>query len=181
MKRTGATAVVFGLLFLGVSCRQPEKLFDDTRSFAALGGGTAFSLAAVPLTVKAVVVNFFAPDCPPCEKEIPALKAFYEAHKQDTAVSFISIGSSLRAVGANAAAAPGRDEINKELEVFIRRFAVNYPQHTADAADLVSWRVTGFPETFIFARTPAGFKLKRKFISEITRESLENELSRIGH
>lgn len=137
MRRTVVRLVVFGLFFLVISCRQPEKLFDDTRSFAALGSGTAFSLATVTPAVKAVVVNFFAPDCPPCEKEIPALKAFYEAHKHDSAVLFVSIGSSLRAVGVNSAAAPGRDEIAKELEAFIHRFAVTYPQHIAGAADLV--------------------------------------------
>ncbi|GAB4444271.1 MAG: hypothetical protein OHK0011_26400 [Turneriella sp.] len=159
------------------ACRQRERLLNETTIFPALSGQGQFQLSAVDPRIAKVVVNFFAPDCPPCEKEIPALKEFYQAHAAETNLLFVSVGSSLKAVGgSDNVKAPSDSEIRSEISNFIGKFAVNYPQYVAGNAELASWRVTGFPETFIFVRDGMAWKLRRKFISEITRENLENEL-----
>jgi len=158
-------------------CRPAERLLDDATVFPALAGQGQFELRAIEPRIQKVVVNFFAPDCPPCEKEIPALKLFYSAHAGEKDFLFVSIGSSLKAVGTgDTAKAPTDAEIRAELVQFASRFALDYPQYVAGTFELASWRVTGFPETFIFVRDATAWKLKRKFISEITRENLENEL-----
>lgn len=165
--------VVFGVA--ATACKSHEKFIDDARSFAALSGGARFALNAVNPQVKKVVVNFFAPDCPPCEKEVPALKAFYAAHAADAELLFVSIGSSLKAIG-NPGGAPTDIELRSEVKNFVTQFALPYPQYVATGDDLRSWRITGFPETFVFVRAQEGWKLRRKFISEVSREVLENEL-----
>ncbi len=157
------------------ACRPQEKLIDETIIFPSLAGQGVFQLNSVEPSIQKVVVNFFAPDCPPCEKEIPALKAFYRAHAADRDLLFVSIGSSLRAVGTTASALPDA-EIRAELSRFAGKFALDYPQYVADGTALAAWRVTGFPETFVFTRDGIKWKLKRKFISEISQENLENEL-----
>jgi len=162
---------------LASACRPAEKLLNDAIIFPELSGQGQFQLGAVEPRIQKVVVNFFAPDCPPCEKEIPALKQFYQAHSGDRDLLFVSIGSSLKAVGtAYPSKAPQDAEIRAEISNFIRKFAVDYQQYVAGGAELAAWRVTGFPETFVFVREGITWKLKRKFISEITRENLENEL-----
>lgn len=178
--RTGLIPCVSGALLCALllpACRPKEKLIEERTVFRALSGTQSFQLAAVEPHVKKIVVNFFAPDCPPCEKELPALKQFHRAHAQDPDLLFVSIGSSLRAVGtADASAAPSNAELDSEIRKFIAKFSVDYPQYVAGSAELAAWRVTGFPETFVFIREGSAWKLKRKFISEITRENLENEL-----
>ncbi|MFZ5629078.1 MAG: TlpA disulfide reductase family protein [Spirochaetota bacterium] len=165
------------IVLLLAACRPREKLLNDATVFPALSGQGQFQLSAVDPRIAKVVVNFFAPDCPPCEKELPALKQFYQAHAADKDMLFVSIGSSLRAIGnPDAGKAPADSEIRSEISRFIRKFAVNYPQFMAGGTELAAWRVTGFPETFVFVREGIAWKLKRKFISEITRENLEYEL-----
>ncbi|HRP68639.1 MAG TPA: hypothetical protein PLY93_03840, partial [Turneriella sp.] len=67
-------AALFLVFTVFLTCRSPEKLLDTDRSFAPLVDGGAFTLKALPPIVQKVVVNFFAPHCPPCEKEVPELK-----------------------------------------------------------------------------------------------------------
>lgn len=175
--RSSALLMIATCALLLSACRQREKLLNETTVFPALSGQGQFQLSAVEPAIRKIVVNFFAPDCPPCEKELPALKQFYQAHAADQHLLFVSIGSSLKAVGnTDSSQAPSGAEIRSEISNFIRKFAVNYPQYVAGGAELASWRVTGFPETFVLAREGTKWKLKRKFISEITREHLENEL-----
>lgn len=164
-------------LFVIFACRPREKLLDESVVFPALSGKGQFQLNAVEPRMEKVVVNFFAPDCPPCEKELPALKEFYQAHAADSGLLFVSVGSSLKAIGSsNSSWLPSDSEIRAGISSFIRRFDVNYPQYVAGSNELAAWRVTGFPETFIFVREGNAWKLRRKFISEVSREHLENEL-----
>lgn len=169
------TLFVPTLLIMAVSCKSRERFIDDARRFSALSGPGYFQLDTVDAQVKRIVVNFFAPDCPPCEKEIPALKAFYAAHAADSDLLFISIGSSLKAIDSQMGALTDI-ELRAEVKNFATKYALPYPQYIASSSDLRSWRVTGFPETFVFERSVSGWKLRRKFISEVSREVLENEL-----
>lgn len=153
-----------------------EQFVDVKRVFPGFGGAEDFSLSKLPQDTKHIVVNFYAPDCPPCENEIPALKAFHKAQKSNTSLRFVSIASSLRAVNLTEKETLARAEIVKEAERFSEKYALSYPQQSADAHDLVSWRVTGFPETFVFKRQGSRFVLAQKFISEISETSLNEAI-----
>ena len=174
-----AIVSVFFLLALS-ACRKTETFIEEERRFAPLDAPGMFSLQELPKELHQVVVNFFAPDCPPCEKEIPALRKFYDKYKPQSSVGFFAIGSSLKAVEQNPK--PGKDPpltretIRSELVAFAKKFSLPYPQYLADGEDLRAWRITGFPETFVFTRSGGGWLLKRKIISEVTFEDLEREL-----
>ncbi len=73
---------------------------EDTKSQAAQAdairkiGQAAFFDPAVafvtgPADAKATLVEFYDYDCPYCKASLPAVKKFYEAHKNDTRFSFI--------------------------------------------------------------------------------------------
>lgn len=172
--------VVAACLFAFCSCRRSEKLLDEKQRFAALNDASAFSLAEVSEGIHRLVVNFYAPDCPPCENEVPALRSFYEKYRNDKTLRFVSIGSNLRAIEQtpNSGKDPPLDytQIRAELSLFAKKFSLAWPQFAADGAALKSWRVTGFPETFIFTRQSKSLILQRKFISEISLDTLEREL-----
>jgi thiol-disulfide isomerase/thioredoxin len=177
-----AALIASALLLAALSaCRKSEAFVDEERRFESLETGIGFSLQAAPKEIQKLIVNFFAPDCPPCEKEVPALKKFYQKYRQNPTVGFFAVGSSLKAVEQNPK--PGKDPpltretIRSELLAFDKKFAPAYPQYLAEGADLKAWRVTGFPETFIFIRYQGGWQFKKKIISEISFELLEGELN----
>jgi protein-disulfide isomerase len=47
------------------------------------------AFVAGPVNAKATLIEFFDYNCPYCRASIPALKRYYEAHKNDTRFSFI--------------------------------------------------------------------------------------------
>ncbi|AFM13357.1 TlpA family protein disulfide reductase [Turneriella parva] len=166
------------------ACKAKETFVDEQQAFKALAGDGSFSLASVAPEVQTVVFNFYAPDCPPCEKEVPALKAFAQKYAAARNLRFVAVGSSLRAVAQDKEPAQGAvtlNEIVSELNAFSRKFNLGYPQYIAEAAQLKSWRVTGFPETFVFQRVAGRWQLDRKYISEITFDQLEQVTGGIRH
>lgn len=171
--------IALALLFCS-GCRKKESLVDTELRFTALEDGTEFSLQEIPNSIHKLMVNFYAPDCPPCEKEIGALKKFHEKYRENSSVGFIAIGSSLKAIDVNPR--PGKDpplsiaDIKKDLVDFKKKYSITYPQFIAESQALTAWRVTGFPETFIFIRRDNRLELTKKIISEVTLDILENEL-----
>ncbi len=170
--------IVSFLVISGLTgCKRAETFIDETRRFEAAGKGLQFSLDTVPKEIHKLIVNFYAPDCPPCEKEIPALKKFYEKYRTQTSVGFVAVGSSLKAVEQNPR--PGKDppltreQILSELAAFNVKYSPPWPQYLADSTDLKTWRITGFPETFLFERRNGRWVLQKKIISEISFEILE--------
>lgn len=176
-----------GILFLialsfllGAGCRRTEVFVDEATVFSALAGGSEFSLVNTADEIRYVVLNFYAPDCPPCEKEVPALRAFAARHRSDATIRFVAIGSSLRAIGQDVEGSKSVisfDEIKRELQQFSKKFSIDYAQYVADAAALKAWRITGFPETFVFRREGKHWQLVRKYISEISLDELERVTS----
>lgn len=165
------------------ACKKSETFIDEERRFEAFDPGTEFSLASAPKEIQRLIVNFFAPDCPPCEKEIPALRKFYEKYRETSDIGFVAIGSSLKAIEQNPK--PGKDppmtkeQIKEEIAAFGKKFPQPYRRHVATAEDLKAWRITGFPETFVFIRDGKRWRLSKKIISEVTLEDLERELKGI--
>ena len=73
-----------------------EDLRQQTAQTAAMKklGQDAFFDPAVafvtgPADAKATLVEFYDYDCPYCRASLPAMRKFYEAHKNDTRFSFI--------------------------------------------------------------------------------------------
>lgn len=161
-------------------CKKKETLVDPETRFTALEEGKEFSLQDIPFTIQKLIVNFYAPDCPPCEKEIGALRKFHDKYRESSSIGFIAIGSSLKAVDQNPK--PGKDpplsitDIRKDLLDFKKKFSITYPQFIAGSQALTAWRVTGFPETFVFMRRNNRLELTKKIISEVTLDVLESEL-----
>lgn len=170
------------VLLSATHCRPKEQFIDQGQVFKALAGESKFSMAAVDAEARFLVLNFYAPDCPPCEKEVPALKKFAAKYAADKEIRFVAIGSSLRAIAQDNDSQKGavtHNEIVSDLNLFSRKFNLSYPQFIAEAEQLKSWRVTGFPETFVFERIAGKWQLARKYISEITFEQLEQVTSGI--
>ncbi|MBV6494164.1 MAG: hypothetical protein LDLANPLL_02190 [Turneriella sp.] len=173
---------LWGLVFVFstlVTCTPREKFVDTERVFFSFDKKSSFALKNLPNHLQTIIVNFYAPRCPPCENEVPALKKFYKEYEKNSAVGFFAIGSSLTAVDAAPSETVPREPIEaivEELKKFTYKFSLPYPQYLATPADLKAWRVTGFPETFVFSRTDGKWLLRRKFVSEVTFENLVEQV-----
>lgn len=175
--------ILLSILLAAGACNKLETLVDENQKFAALDGASEFMLASVPLSVQKLVVNFYAPDCPPCEKELPALKKFSAFAAKGRSVVFVSIGSSLQAIAGSSTSGsdpPSAADIKRGLEAFRKKFALNYPQYIAPPAALKAWRITGYPETFIFQRLNGKLILEKKIISEVNFELLAGDDGKRG-
>ena len=148
-----------------LSC-QGRAYFNQSVEFPALNTKATFSIASAREDI--LVLNFFAPDCPPCIEEMPALKKFNQNLPND--LTFIGIGSVLEAVGEKL---PSTDpEVVNRVKKFKQEYRVAYPVFLAGSDHLESLKVTGFPETLIFKREKDGYQLRRRHLSAITYEEL---------
>jgi cytochrome c biogenesis protein CcmG/thiol:disulfide interchange protein DsbE len=91
----GAVLVCFGVL-LAVMYRDEETVPRLVQEHAAAPKYTltkldGSKLDSTDLKGKTVVVNFWNTWCIPCQREEPALKAFYAAHKDDPDFAMIGI------------------------------------------------------------------------------------------
>ncbi|MCS6984519.1 MAG: TlpA family protein disulfide reductase [Leptospiraceae bacterium] len=158
------------LVLFGVHCRG-ESFIDEEAYFPALGQEGGFRLKEA--SYQELVVNFFAPHCPPCIEELPELRAFFKNATPHR--GFLAIGSTLEALQD-----PERGtlaHISGEVENFVKEHNLNYPVYLADHENLKSWNIRGFPETFVFMRERNNYILKRKFISAVKLNQLEDYLS----
>ncbi|MDH5720159.1 MAG: TlpA family protein disulfide reductase [Spirochaetia bacterium] len=174
---------IFAIIILGLTCKQENKAFlwrGNVNLPLAYKGSSAdaetppvFNMQSVSKDKKILILNFFAPDCPPCIEELPDLKAYYNEYKSKyNDVEFRVVGSLLSSVA-------GEDDGNKELisaELlkFINKHNISYPVYLATKKDLDEFNITGYPETFIFFRDKnKEWYLKRKYISAIKKSDLE--------
>lgn len=88
----------------------------------------------------ALIVNFFNSWCVPCKEEEPALKAFYERHRDDPDFAFVGIV---------------RDDTERAIRDWARDRAIQWPVLLDPGARAsVEFATQGQPETF--AITPDG-------------------------
>jgi cytochrome c biogenesis protein CcmG/thiol:disulfide interchange protein DsbE len=116
--------------------------------------GSALSLSE--LRGQVTVVNFWSPECAPCEEEIPDLQAVWEEYRSQGVV-FLGISFP---------------ELEAGVEDMIADLGVTYP----NALDLVApaqYRITGIPETFVI--DPQG-RVAYVHIGPVTAQRLRAEL-----
>jgi peroxiredoxin len=108
---------------------------------------------------KWLIINYWATWCKPCYQEIPALNAFYAAHKNKDVVMF----------GVSYDQAPPEQVAN-----LIKHMGVQFPTLTTDpAAQLGIKDVAGLPATFVVGTDG---KLKQVLLGVQTQESLERAI-----
>lgn len=155
--------VLLCLLFL--SC-QERAYFNPAVEFPSLNQKSTFSISSAKEDI--LIINFFAPDCPPCIDEMPALKKY--SQNLPKGVAFVGIGSVLEAVGEKLKSTD--TEVIKRVKMFKDEYKVAYPVFLAGSDQLESLKVTGFPETLIFKYEVDGYQLKRRHLSAISYEEL---------
>jgi len=130
-------------------------------SLPVMGEQGEVSLSA--LRGKIVIVDFWATWCVPCEFQVPALNAFWDAHREDSdlRVYGISIDSEAPSVVAQWASEKG----------------VRYPILLAGDDELArNFGATGFPTIFVI--DPDG-RVDSSHIGLIERDVLEETVSRL--
>ncbi len=123
----------------------------------ALGGGRGPLAGGRPS-----VVNFWAPWCPPCNEELPALVDL--AERYDGEIDFVGVSIEL-------------DDLDSVREA-VDRFGIRYPQFLMDeqvmAAFFGSELELALPSTFVFDR---GGRLRRVFRGAVTGADLDGLLA----
>ena len=108
------------------------------------------------------VVNFWAPWCPPCNEELPALVDL--AERYDGEIDFVGVSIEL-------------DDLDSVREA-IERFGIRYPQFLMDEHVMTAFFGSEFelalPSTFVFDR--AG-RLRRVFRGAVTEAELDGLLA----
>ena len=170
--------VLIGNLF---TC-QPQKLFLQP-SFAfqnliSQNKQAHFSLDSIPFDIKFLIINFFAPDCLPCIKELPTLTKFYRQLLLGKSKSFfLGVGSTVDNINSDTVS--NIDAIRQQVSKFTKQHRLKYPVYLADFSILKTFKLTGFPETFIFKRVQGNyFHLHRKFVGQVTQEDLKQYVFR---
>ncbi|HPU85875.1 MAG TPA: TlpA disulfide reductase family protein [Candidatus Latescibacteria bacterium] len=85
---------------------------------------------------RVVMVNFWAPWCPPCREELPDLVGLYEANR----------GKGFELLGVFVSGDPG------EVDQMVRQHGIDYPVLTGDESVARAWLVNGIPTTYIIDR-----------------------------
>ena len=158
------------------------KYFEPRFDFPELVGtkiGGVFHLSQLPEEVDYLILNFYAPDCPPCIEELPELEKLYlEISSPRKDVHFLGIASTLDSISKETDPPPvtkgnSFEPLIDSIFRFKTRYRLKYKIYLADTKILRSFRITGFPETMIFKREGKSFILIRKFISAIKLEDIK--------
>ena len=135
----------------------PDFTFPLYSGGEFLGGAETVSLS--DLRGKAVVVNFWAPLCPPCRAEMPDFEALWqELPSEDVVFLGVDVGP-YTGLGDRASAVQ-----------FLEEIGVTYPTGQAATAEVVrDYQVLGMPTTAFIGRDG---RLVRKWTGSISEERL---------
>jgi len=122
--------------------------------------GSTFSLS--DQRGKAVVLNFWASWCPPCEEEAPDLQAVWEEYGEK-GVAFVGIAY--------------KDE-DAAVRDFLAGHGITYPVGLDPTGQIASlYGITGVPETFVL---DAEGRVVRFYIGPVTADQLRADLAGLG-
>ena len=136
---------------LGARADKPQAPLAPDFTLARLDGGE-FHLAEQ--RGKVVVLNFWAPSCPPCRQEMPAIQQLWEAQQERDVVL---VGVGLLGFGAGLSGPEGDTE--EDMRAFAQEVGVTYPLVADTGAVAQEYGVSGLPTT-VFV-TPEGRILRR--------------------
>ena len=158
-------------------CKKVEYLNLDYSYQAIDKNEVAFNLNNLS-NGEVFIINFFAPNCPPCITELPELRRFYDQVKSESGIRLIAIGSLQEVAAHNLGATVGEQflefaEIKKQVTQFSLKYKSDYPVYLSNAHGLKAMRVSKFPETLVFYKTDKGYSLRRKFTGAIKAKDLQ--------
>ncbi|MFA5033547.1 MAG: TlpA disulfide reductase family protein [bacterium] len=127
---------------------------------------TLYSLDSTEYTLseqtgKVVFVNFWAPWCPPCRAEIPALIELYEKYKDK---GFLILGI-------------GMDK-EKALKDYVQKNGIKHPVLIGNEEVAKNYSIRGIPTTYILDKQGKIVTQHTGFGKE-TAEQLESELTKL--
>lgn len=109
-----------------------------------------------------LIVNYWAPWCPPCLEEMPALETFYDAHRQH-GVMVIGVAVQYETV--------------KSVTDFVQDMLVSYPIVLGESQVQAIQRPEVLPTTYIYRPDGRLYQIKRGAVS---RQWLEQLLGNAG-
>ena len=159
-------------------CKKVEYLNLDYSYQAIDQNEVAFKLNSPSNGEMILIINFFAPNCPPCITELPELRRFYDQVKSESGTKLIAIGSLQEIAAHNLGATVDEQllefaEIKKQVTQFSLKYKTDYPVYLSNAQGLKAMRVSKFPETLVFYKTDKGYSLRRKFTGAIKAKDLQ--------
>ena len=118
------------------------------------------SVSLADLRGKAVVVNFWASYCVPCQKEAPLLERVWNDYR-DRGVIFLGVNTE--------------DPLKEALDYLVK-YGVTYPNAPDQGGRMENaYRITGIPETFVINTQG---EIVRHFLSEPNERELRNAIER---
>jgi len=112
-------------------------------------------------TNKALIVDFFATWCPPCQAEIPGFIALQDQYK-DKGVEIIGVSVDTGGAGL--------------VENFAKDKGINYPVYLAEPDVAMKYGIRGIPDTHIYA--PNG-KLYKRHVGYTEKEEFEKQINEL--
>ena len=130
-------------------------------------GGEDVNLYDLLQQDKPIVLNFWAPLCPPCRSEMPELQDFYDENKSKVLVLGVDVGPL---VGMGSL---------EEGRAMILELGINYPSGTTlDADTMNKYKVLGMPSTYFINPNGSLYKtwvgvLDKNILTSITENMLK--------
>lgn len=109
---------------------------------------------------RVVMVNFWAPWCPPCREELPDLVGLYEANR----------GKGFELLGVFVSGDPG------EVDQMVRQHGIDYPVLTGDESVARAWLVNGIPTTYIIDKEGV---VRVQYVGAQPRAVFEQDVTRL--
>ncbi len=126
-------------------------------------GSHAVTLHLNTLKGKAIILNFWASWCGPCNDEAPLLRKSWPS-LQAQHIAFIGIDGSER---------------TSDALKFMQQYGISYPnvQDTVNSATALEYGVTGLPETIFINQQGT---VVAKWDSPLTEQGLQHELAKLA-